>query len=64
MTYNGKDRGRSRKSRTSPAVKHSRGASHKNQRLNLWPAENMDYVMEDYYRELTVTSVDKEWANM
>ena len=61
MTHQGKDRGRSRKSRTSPPAKHSRGASYKNQRLNLWPAENLDYLMEDYYKELAAkTTVDKD----
>ena len=43
-----------------PGAKCSRGASHKNERLNLWPAKNMDLLMEDYYKELAVKNgVDK-----
>ena len=43
-----------------PGAKCSRGASHKNQRLDLWPAENIDLLMKDYYKELAAKiGVDK-----
>ena len=43
-----------------PETKCSRGASHKNQRLNLWPAQNMDLLMTEYYQELVAKNgVDK-----
>ena len=42
---------------------HSRGASHKNQRLNLWPAENMDLLMEEYYKELAAKNGEDKLVN-
>ena len=47
----------------SPEAKHSRGASHKNQRLNLWPAENMDLLMEEYYKELAAKNGEDKLVN-
>ena len=47
----------------SPEAKHSRGANHKNQRLNLWPAENMDLLMEEYYSELAVKNGLDKYVN-
>ena len=43
--------------------KCSRGASHKNQKLNLWPAQNMDLLMAEYYQQLAANNDDDKVVN-
>ena len=43
--------------------KCSRGASHKNQKLNLWPAQNMDLLMAEYYQQLAANNDDDKAVN-